>query len=206
MAANGNSFPLWLTLGFAMGLSFGWVMFKSDTSKAPPAAEQVKVREKPAAASDAPRDAGTLAGAEQTFQRWGGYAVWEDDATEIAVWNARRKRFSDFYEVRRVHGQFYFRTIQRLSRPFIDHGVRGRLPIVFTEPQADHDAFHRQHPDYDPASEPIVDLPPRMPEPFAQPVSEHDPESPKPMEQSYAPSPPPPPLPRYPALTPGAGL
>lgn len=188
MAANGNSFPLWLTLGFAMGLGFGWVAFKSDAAKAPLAAEQAKAVEKPAVAAETSHDAGTLAGAEQTFQRWGGYAVWEDDATEIAVWNPRRKRFGDFYEVRRVHGQFYFRTIPRLSRPIIDHGLRGRLPIVFTETQADHDEFHRQHPGYDPASEPIVDLPPRMPEPFARSVPEY-----------------PTPEPPTPSLTPGAG-
>lgn len=156
---------LWLTLGFSAGLAFGWLAFRSEPPRVPPAkAPSI------ATASDraeVPIDAGTLRAAERIFARWGGYAVWEDDVTEVAVWDQRRKRHGDFYEVRRHGGKFYFRSLPALTRPILDHGVNAALPLAFTEPQWSRDQFYRDHPDYDPATAPRVDLPPRPPEPFA---------------------------------------
>lgn len=162
--AKSPAVPFWLTLGFALGLGFAWWFFQPEPTKprgAAPPAQPARVPEPPAPAVT--RDAGTLGAVEALFQRWGGYAVWQDDVTEIAVWNLRRHAYCDFYEVRHVEGNFYFRTLPALTRPFIDHGVRGRLPLQFTETQAMHDEFHRLHPDYDPAAEPEVDLPPCSP-------------------------------------------
>lgn len=152
--------PLWLTLGFAAGLTFGWMAFR-DESPRPSAV-------KPAPAAPPERtevlvNAGTLRAVEQTFERWGGYAIWENDVTEIAAWDARRKRHSDFYEVRRHDGKFYFRSLSALSRPIIDHGVSATMPIAFTEPQWMRDQFYRENPNYDSATAPRVDLPPRPP-------------------------------------------
>lgn len=156
--------PLWLTLGFAAGLAFAWAAFRAEAPR--PAATPVAPKSQPAAPdrTEIPVNAGTLRAIEQTFERWGGYAVWENDVTEIATWDARRKRHSDFYEVRRHDGRLYFRSLAALTRPIIDHGVSATMPITFTEPQAMRDQFYREHPDYDPASAPRVDLPPRPPE------------------------------------------
>lgn len=153
--------PLWLTLGFAAGLTFGGMAFRSEAPR-PPA-------EKPAPTAPPERtevlvNAGTLRAVEQMFERWGGYAVWENDVTEIAAWDARRKRHSDFYEVRRHGGQLYFRSLAALRRPIIDHGVSATMPIAFTEPQWMRDQFYRENPNYDPAASPRVELPPRAPE------------------------------------------
>lgn len=160
--------PLWLTLGFAAGLAFGWAAFR-DATTPPTAATSVAPKTPPAAPerTEIPVNAGTLRAVEQTFERWGGYAVWENDVTEIAAWNARRKRHSDFYEVRRHDGKLYFRSLAALTRPIIDHGD-GLTPLGFTEPQWMRDEFYREHPDYDPATAPRVELPPRPPERYSE--------------------------------------
>lgn len=155
--------PLWLTLGFALGAGFGYFVFheeKSKTHVAPP----LVVTASPAREPDPVRDAGTLAVLEQQFDRWGGYAVWENDITELAAWDPRRRRHSDFIEVRRDGGVFYFRTLTSLTRPLIDHGPRAALPFAFTEPPWRRDEFYRENPGYDPSAEPLVDLPPKTPE------------------------------------------
>lgn len=157
--------PLWLTLGFAAGLAFGWAAFRNEAPH--PAATPVAPKASSAATPERveiPVNAGTLRAVEQTFARWGGYAVWENDVTEIAAWDARRKRHSDFYEVRRHEGRFYFRSLAALKRPLVDHGVSATMPIAFTEPQWMRDRFYRDHPDYDPSAALRVDLPPRPPE------------------------------------------
>lgn len=156
---------LWLTLGFAAGLAFGWFAFrdaKSPAAQRPAAAKAAKPPEP--ASEEIPVNAGTLRAVEQTFERWGGYAVWENDTTEIAVWDPRRKKHSDTYEVRRHEGRFYFRALRALTRPLIDHGVSATMPVQFTEPPEARARFYREHPDYDPATAPRVDLPPLPPE------------------------------------------
>jgi hypothetical protein len=89
--------------------------------------------------------------------------VWENDVTEIALWNEASQRYDRFYEIVRTGGQFYFRPLGRLRRPLLDHGVRGRSPIWFTETRAMRDEFYRNNPNYKPNSEPVVELPPRPP-------------------------------------------
>lgn len=184
---------LWLTAGFAAGLGFGWLAFHSEPRKtyvAPP----LEVKAEPVT-----RDAGTLGALETQFERWGGYAVWADDTTEFAFWDPRRKKHSDFYEVRRIGGRFYYRTIPALTRPLIDHGPRAAIPFQFTETQEMRERFYRENPDYDPSAEPRVDLPPKAPARYA-PRFERIPKVSSPLEST-----PTSPSTRPPALTPGAG-
>lgn len=174
-----------ITAGFALGLGFGWMAFKTGPEQ--PAA-LTPVREVHATLQT---KAGTLADVERVFSLWGGYAVWDGDFTEIALWNPQSQRHDSYYEVRRSQGHFFFRTLDRLRRPLIDHGVKSNLGIQFTEPQSQHDAFHRDHPDYDGTKEPVVELPPRPPARYA----------PKPYDPRASPTP----TPSAPMLTPGAG-
>lgn len=162
-----NPLPFVLTFGFALGLGFGWLVFSS--AEAPTAATRPAVTAPEP--HDLPRDAGSLAGVEEMFQRWGGYAVWENDLTEFAAWSPRRQRHADCYEVLRRDGRFYFRRIPALTRPRIDHGIRADLSLAFTEPQWMRDLFYRNHPDYDPAKEPVVELPPKAPQRYAPDTS-----------------------------------
>ncbi|MBA4137385.1 MAG: hypothetical protein C0518_08740 [Opitutus sp.] len=176
--------PLLLTLGFAAGIGFGYLAFHQEKSKiyvAPP----LEVKAAPPS-----RDAGTLGAIEITFERWGGYAVWENDVTEIAGWDPRRKRHTDFFEVRRANGNFYFRTIPALTRPLIQHGVRTTMPFWFTETQEMKERFVREIPDYDWTKAPLVDLPPKPPQRYTPPS----------LGGGYAPT-----SPRPPILTVGPG-
>ena len=155
-----SNVPFVLTAGFAVGLGLGWQMFHSEApAPVPPVAGP-----KPEVRTVLRRDAGTLKDVEQVFGRWGGYVVWENDVTEIAVWSVQDQRYDDYYEVRRSGGEFYFRSLARLTRPVIDHGVRAMSPIEFTETQALHDYFYRENPGYHLGSEPPVDLPPSAPQ------------------------------------------
>ncbi|HLP26629.1 MAG TPA: hypothetical protein VK477_13190, partial [Acidobacteriota bacterium] len=105
-APRSSLVPFWLTLGFAAGLAFGWAAFRDETPRAvaapvvaAPAAAAKPASVVPPERTEVPVNAGTLRAVEQMFARWGGYAVWDNDVTEIAAWDARRKRHSDFYEV-----------------------------------------------------------------------------------------------------------
>lgn len=169
MSKSGNT-PFILTLGFAAGLAAGAFLFREEVATATKPAPNSQPHPHPQSEPiETVRDAGTLAALEQTFQRWGGYAVWENDVTEIAAWDPRKRRHSDFIEIRRANGKFYFRTIHRLTRPLIDHGRKLALPIAFTEPQWMREKFHRENPGYDRDTEETVELPPRPPERFDRP-------------------------------------
>jgi hypothetical protein len=70
---------------------------------------------------------------DAVFQAWGGGAVWSDGKTEVALWSPDTRSFSDFYEVVRVDGEFYYRPIPSLTRPVLSHGVPENSPLEFTE-------------------------------------------------------------------------
>ena len=186
MADKSSNVPVWLTLGFVAGCAFGWVMFH-ESVKPPTAPVAAAATATPVAVpSGAPKDIATLAAAEQYFQKWGGYAVWENHVTQFAVWNGRKQRHADFYEVRRVDAKFYFRSLPQLSWVLIDHGPKTREPIWFAETAARRAQFYQENPSYDQAKEPEIKRPPRPPIGFM----EEEPRG----------------LPTRMVLTPGAGL
>jgi hypothetical protein len=49
------------------------------------------------------------------------------------MWSADTKDFTDFYEVARMDGNYYFRAISHLTRPVLTHGVPADCPLMFTE-------------------------------------------------------------------------
>lgn len=161
MAEKNNNVPLWLTLGFVSGCVFGWLMFREPAK--PALATLPAPVEKSVAPAGAPKDIATLAAAEQYFQKWGGYAIWENHVTQFAVWNGRKQRHADFYEVRRVDAKFYFRSLPQLSWVLLDHGPKVREPIWFAETAAMRAQFYQDHPDYDQSKEPEIKRPPRPP-------------------------------------------
>ncbi len=70
---------------------------------------------------------------EAVFAEWGHFAVWENDLTEVALWDVDKKSYSICYEVLRSGDAFYFRSIPRLTRPVLNHGLHGAMPLQFTE-------------------------------------------------------------------------
>ena len=141
MAAGRAYAPTWLATGLFLGCLMGWCLFRT----APAAAPRVAVA-RPAPAPAVPATLSTLAEVENLFRLWGGYAVWEDDLTEIIVLRVQLGRLHpEYFQVVRVGRGFYFRTLSRLTRPLIDHGELARCPLAFTEPQWMHEQYYREH-------------------------------------------------------------
>ncbi len=122
--------PSWIMLGFILGALF--VAALPPLRKPTPPAELPRRVEmsKPIA----PRQAQPLSTIEAVFDAWSSYAVWSDDTTEVALWNAEYRDFSDFYEVRRVGLVYYFRSLTALTRPiFMPTNLPPDSPLRFTE-------------------------------------------------------------------------
>lgn len=79
-------------------------------------------------------DRPSLAVIEAVFAQWGGYALWENEVTEIALWNSVTNDFTDYFEVIRADSGFYYRSIPRLTRPWTDAKPPVESPLRFTEP------------------------------------------------------------------------
>ena len=76
----------------------------------------------------------TLTKIEAVFEAYGQPAVWDNDLTEVALWNSETKSFSEFYEIRRTRDALYYRSIPRLTRRVIRHGkLLPDSPLQFTE-------------------------------------------------------------------------
>jgi hypothetical protein len=116
-------------LGFLLGVLFvtAWPGRKPAP---PPVAAPVAAEARPKPAPAAP---GSFTAIEAVFAEWDGYAIWDNDLTEVALWNSKTKDFSDCYEVLRSGSSYYFRSIPRLTRPVVTHGIKVNCPLEFTE-------------------------------------------------------------------------
>ncbi len=125
-SAKPSKIPSWAMLGFVLGVLFVLAL-PSRHPEPPPAPAAPPVRAPVPAAP--PR----LTTVEAVFVEWARYAVWENDRTEVALWNAQTQDYSDCFEVLRSGAGYYFRSISRLTRPVLTHGVRSDSPMRFTE-------------------------------------------------------------------------
>jgi hypothetical protein len=133
--------PSWLLLGFLLGASFVWLLPHPETKPVPPARREPA----PAAAAAAPREKRDLTVIEAVFAEWGGAAIWEHDLTEVALWDSEAKAFSQCYEVLRSGGNFYYRPIDRLTRPVLTHGgLKPDSPLRLTETAAMREEWLRE--------------------------------------------------------------
>ena len=122
--------PSWVMLGFGLGAAFVLALPSWEKKPAP---QPVELRLVPAAPRP-PAAPPQLSTVEAVFERWGQHAVWDDDTTEVRLWDSVKEEFAECYEVRRVGGVLYFRTIPRLTRRVINHGKRlPDSPLQFTE-------------------------------------------------------------------------
>ncbi len=139
-AAKLSKTPSWIMLGFVLGALFVTALPSRRKVPEPPAVGVV-----PPPAPPVPRAAPLLTTVEAVFAEWGRFAVWSDHVTEIALWNAQDRAFSDCYEVRRVDGVFYFRSIPALTRRLISRGrPMPESPLRFTETEEQYQEW-RQH-------------------------------------------------------------
>ncbi len=136
--------PSWVMLGFLLGALFVWSLPRRPVVPvAPPVVE--KKPEPPPSAPAVPR----VAAIEAVFEEWGQFAVWENDTTEVALWNPQANAYTDCFEVLRTSDHNYFRSIPRLTRPVLTHGVKENSPLQFTETPARHqewlDEVHKEN-------------------------------------------------------------
>ena len=120
--------PSWVMLGFIVGALFVWAL----PQRQPPAPPVERAAEPPRAAPPVPQ----LTTIEAVFAEWGRFAVWDNDLTEVALWRSETGSYSDCFEVLRTGSAYYFRSIPRLTRPVLTHGVRTESPLQFTETEA----------------------------------------------------------------------
>jgi len=127
-----SKIPSWISLGFVLGALFVWALPAPEVETPPPpdpvetAPTTPPVRSGPAPLSDI----------EAVFEVWGTYAVWANDLSEVALWDTETKAFSRYYEVLRNGNSYYFRTIDRLTRPILTHGIPADGPLQYTETAA----------------------------------------------------------------------
>jgi len=115
-------------LGFVLGAFFVWALPEPEKMPPSPPAPEQRAPERTMPASRLPR----LTDVEAVFAQWDRYAIWDDDATEVAYWNEETNNFSNFFEVLRIGDRLFFRSIPHLTRPLIKRGVEAHSPLLFT--------------------------------------------------------------------------
>lgn len=137
-AQKPTQIPSWVMLGFVVGVLF--VLALPRHHDALPPAVQEEARPPP------PAPAPKISTIEAVFDQWQKYAVWDNDTTQVALWDSQEKAYSDCFEVLRVGDLFYFRSIPRLTHPVLTHGLPddASLPLEFTETAAQRQDWLRE--------------------------------------------------------------
>ncbi|MDR2674770.1 MAG: hypothetical protein LBC18_07865 [Opitutaceae bacterium] len=116
---------------------------------------------------------------DAVFRAYGAGAVWEHDLTEIVLWNPATQGYGTGIEVLRNGDVYYYRLLDRLTRPVLTEGVDPDAPIRLTEPasyqerrrQQRLDAW-RSRPAAPPPPPPLAPLaPPPATAPAARPAA-----------------------------------
>jgi hypothetical protein len=153
--------PSWVMLGFILGALFVSALPRRE----PPAPRPIVLASEPS--KRVKLDQPLLTTVEAVFAQWSNYAVWENDTTQVALWNTAVGDFAEFYEVRRIDDVFYFRSLDRLTNPPLRHGVQlpPECPLRFTESEEHYREWLEQGHGGRAASTPIerLEAPRRMP-------------------------------------------
>lgn len=133
--------PSWIMLGFVVGVITMW-LFRSAPDPvavpvaAPAAAEAEVEEEADAIAGERAAPAGGALSMEIVAALWDeyrAYAFWNEDKTQIAVWNSEQLGFTDRYEVLRTLEADYFRPIETFTRLTLPGYGPENSPILYTE-------------------------------------------------------------------------
>lgn len=136
-----STIPSWIMVGFIAGALFSLgvqrELSRREHEKAaaaqPPPPPPVK--QEPLPSLSALKDHTSLSAIENIFGEFEANAVWKNDLTEVALWNAQTNKFSECFEIVRSGDTFYFRTIPSLTRPVVRPNMTPDLPLRFTEPE-----------------------------------------------------------------------
>ncbi|MFT3782837.1 MAG: hypothetical protein QM790_12575 [Nibricoccus sp.] len=131
--------PSWVMVGFVIGALFSWGVqrelarrhLEAAPAAPPPVSAPVETPKSPAVM----KERASLVAVENIFAQYGSNAVWRNDITEFALWNAETNKFSECFEAVRTGELLHFRTISHLTRPVIRPNPVPDAPIRFTEPE-----------------------------------------------------------------------
>ncbi len=129
--------PSWIMVGFIAGALFAYsvnqqVTHHTEIKPVPPSPAAAPVE--PPRSGAALKDRASLAAIENIFVQYQEKAVWHNDLTEVALWNAETGKYSELFEVMRSGESLYFRTLPHLTRAVIRQNVDPNCPLKFTEP------------------------------------------------------------------------
>lgn len=136
-----STIPSWIMVGFIVGALFSLgvqrELARRDQEKAAAAKPlpPPPVKLEPVPSPSVVKDRASLSAIENVFVQYESNAVWRNDITEVALWNAQTNKFSELFEVMRSGDNYYFRTIPQLTRPVIRPNPAPDLPLRFTEPE-----------------------------------------------------------------------
>jgi hypothetical protein len=149
----------WAMTGFLLGAACVYAYLRPRAAAGVPPSS-APVASAPVAAPPAPPRA--LSTVEAVFAEWGDRASWTGNVTEIALWSSAAGAFAEYYEVRRMGGQLYFRSIPALTRRVIRRGKEDpSCPLVFTETEAEY----REWLQHGRTERPVEEIPVRPPNP-----------------------------------------
>jgi hypothetical protein len=124
-------------VGFVLGCVFAYALDRELEKRRPPA--PVPPEKTPAAPVPPELQPSAMRLSQNEvdaiFRQFAEGAVWENDITEVAVWNPEVKKFSDLVEVMRSGGYFYYRPILQLTRPLISVDPAPGVLLLYTEPE-----------------------------------------------------------------------
>ncbi len=120
----------WATVGFLLGALCVLALPRPAPPATPSAAVPAPAGPPAIKATPGPPRIATI---QAVFEAYGQDAVWDRDTTEVAIWDSETGDYSDCYEVLRMPQGFFFRSIPRLTRPALTHGVKPDAPLRFTE-------------------------------------------------------------------------
>ena len=121
--------PSWVTLGFVLGALFVLALPRRaavEPAPRPPG-------DAPAQAPSKPPPPARVTTIVAVFAAWDKYAVWSNDTTEVALWSPETMSYSECYEVLKTPAGYFFRSIPKLTRQVLTHGVVDESPLQFTE-------------------------------------------------------------------------
>jgi hypothetical protein len=153
--------PSWIMLGVVLGgIGFYGVQSffdeqrgKKQRQKAPPAASTPALPPARDASGGKPSATAkndphmSLFAIDAVFRAHGASAVWEHDLTEIVLWNPATQSYSTGVEVLRNGDTYYYRLLDRLTRPVLTEGVDPNAPIRLTEPASYQERRRQQRQD-----------------------------------------------------------
>jgi hypothetical protein len=137
--------PSWIMVGFVIGCLFAYVADRELAKRRPKAAAEPAAPSRtvtpPPVVQTPPSLLLSQNEIDALFATIADRAVWENDLTQIALWNPRTSKFSDLVEVMRSGDYYYYRPLAKLTRPLISAETEaGGPPVLFTEPESVREA------------------------------------------------------------------